>query len=101
MNRFTWAAFVPAAVSTVLLLAPNAAAMTPEPDSVQDTVQRLKADGYTVVVNRLGSGPSHACTVSAVRPGQTITRVDSGAPGAGTDSTTTVVSRSVHVEISC
>lgn len=75
--------------------------MTPEPDSVQDTVQRLQEGGYTVVVNRIGNGRSHACTVSAIRPGQTITRVDSGVPGAGADRTTTVVSRTIHLEVTC
>lgn len=101
MNRFALAAFVPAAVSAALLLAPDASAMTPGTDFVRDTVQKLQADGYTVVVNRLGSGLSDACTVRALRPGPTITRADSGAPGAGSDRTTTVVSRTIHLEISC
>jgi hypothetical protein len=34
-----------------------------------------------VVVHRVGSAPLDQCTVSSVRPGQTYSRTDSGAPG--------------------
>lgn len=71
------------------------------PSSVQDTVQQLQASGFTVVMNKTGNAPLQNCTISSARPGQTITRMDSGVPGAGTDHTTTVVSRTVYVIVSC
>ncbi len=90
------------AVSTAAVgLASPASAMPPSPASVQDTVTSLQAKGYTVVVNKLGNGPLQACSISGVRPGQTITRMDSGVPGAGDDHTTTVVSMTVHVDVTC
>jgi hypothetical protein len=52
-----------------------------------------------VILNRTGSAPLSSCTISAVRPGQEVIRKDSGVPG---DSlTTTVVSKSVHVDVEC
>jgi hypothetical protein len=52
-------------------------------------------------MNKTGNAPLQTCTISAVRPGPTITRMDSGVPGAGTDHTTTVVSRTVYVDLTC
>lgn len=52
-----------------------------------------------MIVNRLGSTPLDQATVVAVRPGQTYSRTDSGAPGAGEDLVTTVVNRTVYVDV--
>jgi hypothetical protein len=41
------------------------------------------------------------CAVSAVRPGQTYSRTDSGAPGAGDDLVTTVTGVTVYVDANC
>src|SRR5690348_12271370 len=45
------------------------------------TVSQLQARGFDVIVNKLGATPLDQCVVSAVRPGQTFSRLDSGAPG--------------------
>ena len=47
----------------------------------------------------LGTTPPDLATVVAVRPGQTYSRTDSGAPGAGADLTTTVTNRTVYVDV--
>ena len=59
--------------------------------------QRTQADGYNVIVNRVGATPLEQATVVAVRPGQTYSRTDSGNPG---DSlATTVTSKTVYVDV--
>jgi hypothetical protein len=52
-------------------------------------------------VNRISHDASQRYTISAVRPGQTFSRTDSGAPGAGSDLVTTVTSKTVYVDVSC
>jgi hypothetical protein len=39
--------------------------------------------------------------VNAVRPGQTFSRMDSGAPGAMDDIVTTVTAMTVYVDVAC
>ena len=59
--------------------------------------QRRQADGYNVIVNRVGGTPLEDATVVAVRPGQTYSRTDSGNPG---DSlATTVTGKTVYVDV--
>jgi hypothetical protein len=71
------------------------------PGSVDATINELRAQGFDVIVNRIGIAPQGQCTLSAVRPGQTYTRTDSGVPGAGDDLVTTVVGKTVYVDIMC
>jgi hypothetical protein len=69
--------------------------------SVNDTVSELRAQGFEVVVNRIGSAPADQCTLDGVRPGHMFSRTDSGAPGAGGDLVTTVTNKTVYVDVSC
>ena len=71
------------------------------PSTVDQTINRLQADGYKVVLNKVGAQPLDQCSVSAVRPGQTFVRNDSGAPGAGNDIVTTVTDKTVYVDVKC
>jgi hypothetical protein len=83
--------------AAILGLAAPAAAAPSGPGSAQDTINNLKADGYNVIVNRVGGTPLDQATVVAVRPGQTYSRTDSGNPG---DSlTTTVTDKTVYVDV--
>jgi hypothetical protein len=99
--------FATAAISAAVLasaaLAPagiaNAAPAGPAP--VDQTVSQLQADGYQVIVNKVGTAPLTQCAVSAVRPGQTYSRTDSGAPGAQDDLITTVTEKTVYVDLAC
>ena len=82
--------------ATLGLAAPAVAAPT-GPGNAQETISDLKADGYNVIVNRVGGTPLEQATVVAVRPGQTFSRTDSGNPG---DSlATTVTSKTVYVDV--
>ena len=88
-----------AAAALGLTAAANAAPAGPS--SVDATIGQLRAQGFDVIVNRVGIAPQGQCTLSAVRPGQTYLRTDSGVPGAGDDLVTTVTGKTVYVEITC
>ena len=83
--------------AAILGLAAPAAAAPTGPGNAQETINELQADGYNVIVNRVGATPLDQATVVAVRPGQTYSRTDSGNPG---DSlATTVTNKTVYVDV--
>jgi hypothetical protein len=83
--------------AAALGLAAPAVAAPAGPGNAQETISDLKADGYNVIVNRVGGMPLEQATVVAVRPGQTYSRIDSGNPG---DSlATTITSKTVYVDV--
>jgi hypothetical protein len=84
------------ATATLGLAAPSVAAPT-GPGNAQETISELKADGYNVIVNRVGGTPLEQATVVAVRPGQTYSRTDSGNPGDSLE--TTVTNKTVYVDV--
>ncbi|WP_242453905.1 hypothetical protein [Mycolicibacterium sp. P9-64] len=69
------------------------------PSSVDQVIDQLKTAGYIVVVNRIGSRPSDECKVAAIRQGQTYSRIDHGVPGQ--DLATTIMSKTVYVDVRC
>ena len=87
--------------AAALLMAPTAAAAPSGPSSVEQTINQLRADGYTVIVNKVGAAPADQCTVAAVRAGQTYSRSDSGTPGAQDDIHTTFTVETVFVDLAC
>lgn len=98
MHNIRLATIVAAGLSaaTLGLTAPAVAAPT-GPGNAQETINELKADGYNVIVNRVGGTPLEQATVVAVRPGQTYSRTDSGNPGDSLE--TTVTSKTVLVDV--
>ncbi|MDT5209973.1 MAG: hypothetical protein QOF67_2388 [Mycobacterium sp.] len=90
-----------ALASSALALAGAATAAPAGPGPVDQTVSQLQDGGYQVIVNKVGTMPLSNCTTSGVRPGQTYTRTDSGAPGAQDDLITTVTGKTVYVDVAC
>jgi hypothetical protein len=72
-----------------------------QPGSVQDTVDELEAEGFKVILNKVGSAGLGDCSVTAVRPGQTFVRTDSGVAGAMGDYIVTTLSKTVYVDVMC
>ena len=102
MKRFFFTTLTAGALASAALgLAGTTNAAPSGPSSADQTVSQLRSQGYQVVVNRVGTAPLDRCTISAVRPGQTFSRTDSGAPGAGQDIVTTVTDRTVYVDVTC
>jgi hypothetical protein len=87
--------------SAALGLAGTATAAPAGPSPVDATISQLQAQGFQVIVSRVDTAAVDQCTLNAVRPGQTFSRTDSGAPGAADDLVTTVISKTVYVDVSC
>jgi threonine dehydrogenase-like Zn-dependent dehydrogenase len=102
MNKLLLTSIAAGALASAALgLAATATAAPSGVSSVDATVSQLRAQGFDVVVNRVGTAPADQCTINAVRPGQTFSRTDSGVAGADDDLVTTVTSRTVYVDITC
>jgi hypothetical protein len=92
-----------------MLLAPAGVALGDS--SAIGTLGQLEAEGYTVNIDRIGSGPLSTCIVTSVRNPQTVTRlirVDNGRrhgdkhrDGHDFDYIEVVVSRSISVSLDC
>lgn len=99
MKKLECAAVVTGALAAaVVALAAPAAAAPAGAGNAQDTIRTLQAEGYHVIVSKLGTAPLDQSTVVSVRPGQTYSRTDSGFPGD--DLLTTITGRTVYVEVS-
>ena len=100
MNKFGFAAAIVGGLAAAIIgLAAPAAAAPSGPGSAEQTINELEAQGYHVIVNRIGTAPLDQATVVAVRPGQTFSRTDTGVPGAGNDIYTTVTDKTVYVDV--
>ncbi|MEO3759481.1 hypothetical protein ABGB19_14490 [Mycobacterium sp. B14F4] len=101
MKKFGFAATVISGLAAALIgLAAPAAAAPTGPDDAQQTIGRLRAQGYTVIVNRLGNTPLDRAEVVGVRQGQTYSMIDAGAPLIGSSHNyTTVEDRIVYVDV--
>jgi hypothetical protein len=89
-----------ALASAALGLVGTASAAPSGPSPVDATVSQLQAQGFNVIVSRVDT-TALDCTLSAVRPGQTFSRTDSGVPGADDDLVTTVTNKTVYVDVAC
>jgi hypothetical protein len=96
MNKFGFATAVTSGLAAAAIGFAAAAHAAPDgPGSAQQTISQLQTDGYTVIVNRLGTTPLDQAAVIAVRPGQTFVRTDSSGDGL----VTTVTSKTVYVDV--
>ncbi|MBW8709979.1 MAG: hypothetical protein JF631_02490 [Mycobacterium sp.] len=100
MKKFGFAAAIASGLAAAAIgLAVPAAAAPTGPGNAQQTINELQGQGYTVIVNRIGTAPLDQASVVAVRPGQTYSRTDTGVPGAGNDIYTTVTDKTVYVDV--
>jgi hypothetical protein len=74
-------------------------------ESAQELISRLQSEGYTVNVDRIGSGPMSQCVVTNVRNPQQVTQwVPYTGPGRGGDRRVlvqVVTSQSISVTLNC
>jgi hypothetical protein len=102
MKSFTLPVIAAGAIATAALgLAAVAGAAPSGAIDASQAVGQLQARGFDVIVNKVGTAPLDQCVVSAVRPGQTFSRMDSGVPGAMDDIVTTVTAMTVYVDVAC
>ena len=102
MRKILFTSVVAGALASATLgLAATAVAAPSGPSSVDDTIGRLQAQGFNVLVSRVDSAAIDQCTLNAIRPGQTFSRTDSGVPGAQDDLVTTVTNKTIYVDVVC
>ena len=90
MNTFGFAAVIASGLGAAVLgLGAPANAAPTGPGNAEQTISQLQAQGYNVIVNRLGASQLYQATVVAVRP---------GLPGAD-HPTTTVTGKTVYVDV--
>jgi streptogramin lyase len=75
-------------------------------ESAQDTINRLQKDGYSVTVDKIGTGPISSCVVTSVRNPQTVTQwVPYVGPGLGSRGSNflvpVVTSQTISVSLNC
>ncbi|MCV7359942.1 hypothetical protein [Mycolicibacterium neworleansense] len=78
------------AVAAIVGSAGVASAAPNGPSNAEQTIRQLQSQGYTVIVNRLGSSPLEQASVVAVRPGPNFSR---------TDTLSAVTTRTVYVDV--
>jgi len=103
MRRFAILAAAAAAACGVLA-GPAGPAWAEE--SAQDTINRLQKEGYTVTLDKIGTGPMSKCVVTSVRNPQTVTQwVPYVGPGLGRFDSSflvpVVTSQSIAVSLDC
>ena len=102
MKKILFSSFAAGALASAALgLAGTATAAPSGPSQVDATISQLQAQGFQVIVSRVESAAVDQCTLHVVRPGQTFTRTDSGVPGAQDDPVTTVINKTVYVDLTC
>ncbi|PEG56960.1 hypothetical protein H5U98_30350 [Mycolicibacterium boenickei] len=84
------AAALGVAVAAIIGSAGVASAAPNGPSNAEQTIRNLQSQGYTVIVNRLGSSPLDQASVVAVRPGPNFSR---------TDPLSAVTQRTVYVDV--
>lgn len=101
MRRATGFAVMAAAFAVVV--APAGAARAEK--SAQDTINDLQRQGYTVQIDKIGTGPMSKCVVTSVRNPQTVTQwvpyVGPGLGGRGTFLVPVVTSQTISVSLDC
>lgn len=92
-------------LAAVAVLAAPAGVATAE-DSAQDTINDLQRQGYTVTIDKMGTGRISDCVVTSVRNPQTRTQwVPFVGPGLGSRDGTFLVpvitSQTITVSLDC
>jgi hypothetical protein len=94
-----------AAVAAVGGIIAGPAATAWADDSAQATINQLQNQGYTVNIDRIGTGPMSKCVVTSVRNPQTVTQwVPYTGPGRGNNRTIlvpVVTSQTISVSLDC
>ncbi|GAB7069014.1 hypothetical protein H7J06_12235 [Mycobacterium hodleri] len=99
MKSYRTTLFAAAVATAAVLVSAGVATAAPSgPSRAEDVVRTLEADGYHVIVNRVGTGQLSSCTVTGVQPGQTYSTFDSR---GGSSPALTVLAKTMHVDLVC
>lgn len=99
MKRSAFGALCATALAASTIAAAAVAGAAPSGSrSVQDTVRSLEANGYRVILNRVGGAPLEDCAVTAVRPGREVTETRRNARDKRVEH---VLYTTVYVDAAC
>jgi len=73
-------------------------------ETAQEVISRLQSEGYTVITDKIGTGPIDSCTVTSVRNPQTVSQlVPYVGPGLGGDRILVpqTTSQTISVSLTC
>ncbi|MCV7419907.1 hypothetical protein H7K45_05080 [Mycobacterium yunnanensis] len=96
MHRTTL--FAATLIASALASAGVAGAAPGGPSRAEQVVRALEADGYHVIVNRVGTAQLSSCAVRSVQPGQTYSTTDSR---GGSSPAVTVLAKTMLVDLAC
>jgi len=100
--RMKWA--VAAATIGACAVAVAPAGIAGADETAQDVISRLQDQGYTVTIDKIGTGPIDTCTVTSVRNPQTVSQlVPYVGPGLGGDRILVpqTTSQTISVSLNC
>ena len=100
--RMKWAVAAAAIGACAVAVAPAGIAGADE--TAQDVISRLQDQGYTVTIDKIGTGPIDTCTVTSVRNPQTVSQlVPYVGPGLGGDRILVpqTTSQTISVSLTC
>ena len=100
--RMKWA--VAAATIGACAVAVAPAGIAGADETAQDVISRLQDQGYTVTIDKIGTGPIDTCTVTSVRNLQTVSQlVPYVGPGLGGDRILVpqTTSQTISVSLNC
>jgi hypothetical protein len=101
--RTNWKLAAVAAAVFGVIAAPAGLASAEE-ESAQQVISRLQSEGYTVNIDRVGSGPASSCVVTNIRNPQQVKQwVPYTGPGRNGDNflIEVVTSQSISVTLNC
>lgn len=87
-----------AAGAAPIALASSAVAAPTGSSDAQSTIGMLQAQGFHVLVSRVGDGPLNKCTVNAVRPGR---KASQNVPIRTGVRTQPIAAPTVFVDLAC
>ncbi|MCV7224600.1 hypothetical protein [Mycolicibacterium komossense] len=95
-----------AAVAAFGVLAAPAGLASADGKTAQQTISDLQSQGYTVTIDKIGSGPMSACVVTSVRNPQQVTQwVPAVGPVLGNSNRNVLVqqvqSQTISVSLNC
>jgi hypothetical protein len=101
MNKLALSTVIAGAVTAGTVgLGATATAAPAGPSSAADTVRALEANGYMVILNKIGGAPLSECTVATVHPGRQVTEPRTSREG-GRDPHEQVLYTTVYVDARC
>jgi hypothetical protein len=88
------------AVAAAAVTGAPAVVAAAQPGDADQTIAKLESEGYEVIVDRVGNGPTSQCTVTSVRNPQIQTR-QVGVGSKPRETITVVTLRTINVTLNC